>query len=392
MANLDEVSGWLSANLSELLAKYKVPGAAVGVYSGRAGRRLRGRRAESRDRGRGHHRLGLPDRVDHQDLDRHADHAAGRRGAARHRQARRQLPARFRPRRRRGRQDDDRAAGAQPHRRLRGRHLHRHRQQRRLRREVRGDAEDRPAAVPAGRDVLLQQRRLLRPRPDRRGAAGQAVRPGAPRAPVRAAGAGARRHRRQLRDLVQGRHRAPAQPRGPGRRPGPGADLRAGQVQRPGRGDAGDAPARPARLRRHAPEQGRRRRRHPGALGRVGRRHAVGAGHAAAARPDGRPLGAELGAVRPGRRPGVRPRRRHRRAERVPADRAGRGPGDRAAHQRRQPDRAVLRALRAPAARARRGRDPRAPGAAGRTGPDRRSPFRRHLRQLGRQERDHPGR
>ena len=34
MANLDEVSGWLSANLSELLAKYKVPGAAVGVYSG----------------------------------------------------------------------------------------------------------------------------------------------------------------------------------------------------------------------------------------------------------------------------------------------------------------------------------------------------------------------
>ena len=34
MANLDEVSGWLSANLSELLAKYKVPGAAVGVYAG----------------------------------------------------------------------------------------------------------------------------------------------------------------------------------------------------------------------------------------------------------------------------------------------------------------------------------------------------------------------
>jgi CubicO group peptidase (beta-lactamase class C family) len=34
MANLDEVSGWLSANLSELLAKYKVPGAVVGVYSG----------------------------------------------------------------------------------------------------------------------------------------------------------------------------------------------------------------------------------------------------------------------------------------------------------------------------------------------------------------------
>jgi CubicO group peptidase (beta-lactamase class C family) len=34
MANLDEVGNWLSANLSGLLAKYKVPGAAVGVYSG----------------------------------------------------------------------------------------------------------------------------------------------------------------------------------------------------------------------------------------------------------------------------------------------------------------------------------------------------------------------
>jgi CubicO group peptidase (beta-lactamase class C family) len=34
MANLDEVGGWLSDNLSGLLAKYKVPGAAVGVYSG----------------------------------------------------------------------------------------------------------------------------------------------------------------------------------------------------------------------------------------------------------------------------------------------------------------------------------------------------------------------
>src|SRR5215472_6161162 len=34
MANLDEVSGWLSENLSDLLAKYKVPGAAIGVYSG----------------------------------------------------------------------------------------------------------------------------------------------------------------------------------------------------------------------------------------------------------------------------------------------------------------------------------------------------------------------
>ncbi len=34
MANLDEVGHWLSENLSGLLAKYKVPGAAIGVYSG----------------------------------------------------------------------------------------------------------------------------------------------------------------------------------------------------------------------------------------------------------------------------------------------------------------------------------------------------------------------
>jgi CubicO group peptidase (beta-lactamase class C family) len=34
MANLDEVGTWLSENLSGLLAKYKVPGAAIGVYSG----------------------------------------------------------------------------------------------------------------------------------------------------------------------------------------------------------------------------------------------------------------------------------------------------------------------------------------------------------------------
>jgi CubicO group peptidase (beta-lactamase class C family) len=34
MANLDEAGNWLSENLSGLLAKYKVPGAAIGVYSG----------------------------------------------------------------------------------------------------------------------------------------------------------------------------------------------------------------------------------------------------------------------------------------------------------------------------------------------------------------------
>jgi hypothetical protein len=34
MASLDEVSGWLAENFAALLEKYKVPGAAIGVYAG----------------------------------------------------------------------------------------------------------------------------------------------------------------------------------------------------------------------------------------------------------------------------------------------------------------------------------------------------------------------
>ena len=99
-------------------------------------------------------------------------------------------------------------------------------------------------------------------------------------------------------------------------------------------------------------------------------RHAVGRGHPPAARPDGRPLGPELGAVRPrrrqldGQRQGVRPRRRHHRAERVPAHRPRHRPGHRAAHQRRQHDRAVLRDLRAPAGGTGRHPDPCPPAPA----------------------------
>ena len=212
MPHLDEVRGWVTGRLPALLAEHKVPGAAIGVYARGEVVRLRERRAQPRDRGRGDRRLGLPDRLHHQDLDRDAGHAAGRRGAARPRRGRRPLPAGLRPGRRRGGPGDHRAAAAVPHGGVRGRHLHRHRLERRLRREVRRDAEDRPAAVPAGSDVLLQQRRLLRARAGHRGAAGQAVRPGAARAPVRPARPGPRRHRRELRDLVPRRGRAPAQP------------------------------------------------------------------------------------------------------------------------------------------------------------------------------------
>jgi hypothetical protein len=34
MPNLDEIGGWITEELPALVAKYKVPGAAIGVYRG----------------------------------------------------------------------------------------------------------------------------------------------------------------------------------------------------------------------------------------------------------------------------------------------------------------------------------------------------------------------
>ena len=73
--------------LAELAERHRVPGAALGILRMRPGRRRRAasrprRRAEQGDRRRGDHRLGLPDRLDHQGLDRDGRHAARRRGAS----------------------------------------------------------------------------------------------------------------------------------------------------------------------------------------------------------------------------------------------------------------------------------------------------------------------
>ena len=91
-----------------------------------------------------------------------------------------------------------------------------------------GVAARRPAALPARRAVLLQQRRLLRARPAGRGAARQAVRRLPPRAPVHAARPDPRRQRALRGDPLPGRRRPP--PARPGRRPRAGPGLGAGAL------------------------------------------------------------------------------------------------------------------------------------------------------------------
>ena len=113
---------------------------------------------------------------------------------------------------------DHPAPAAQPHGRLRGRHLHRHGQGRRLPREVRPDARRHPPALPARRALLVQQRRLLRARSPRRGAAREALRRLPARAPLHAAGPHPRRQRPLRGHPVPRRGRATC-----GRRPD--ADL-----------------------------------------------------------------------------------------------------------------------------------------------------------------------
>ena len=102
-----------------------------------------------------HHRLGVPDRVDLQGLDRDAGDAARRRGQARPRRADRERAARAAAGRRRRDQARDHAPPAHPHQRHRRRRLHRHRAGRRLPRALRGAAGRRGAepsrSAPPGR-------------------------------------------------------------------------------------------------------------------------------------------------------------------------------------------------------------------------------------------------
>ena len=124
-------------------------------------------------------------------------------------------------------------------------------------------------ALRAGRAVLLQQRRVLRPRPAGRGAARAALRRLPARAALRAARADPLGDRALRRDHVprgDGPHRARARRR---LRAGPG--VGAGPIQRPRRSDAGDAAARPGHLRQDAPRRRQGRRRHPGPRRRVRR-------------------------------------------------------------------------------------------------------------------------
>ena len=269
------------------------------------------------------------------------------------------------PGRGRGRADHDPPA-AVPHGRLRGRHLHRHGPGRRLRREVPRRAPRGPPAVRPGRAVLLQQRRLLRARPPRRGAPREAVRRVPARAPLRAARPDPRGHQPVRGHHVPRRgrpHRAQARRRV---RAGPG--LGAGPLERAGRRDARDAAARPARLRPDAHGRRQGRRRHPGARARHRRGDARPPGRPARPRPDGDVVGPRLRAVRHPRRRDHRPRRRHHRPVRVPAHRPRGGRRGRAADQRRRRHLALPRHRRPHRRAAHRDAAPGASRAAGTPG------------------------
>ena len=115
----------------------------------RAGDARRGWGAEHGDRRRDDAGLALPDRLDHQGLDRDDGHAAGRGGPAVARLDGRRRAAGCPARRRGLERGGDGPAPADPHQRDRRRHLHRHRPRRRLRRAVRRPAGRRRAELPA---------------------------------------------------------------------------------------------------------------------------------------------------------------------------------------------------------------------------------------------------
>ena len=252
MSTLDEVKSWLAEQLPALIEKYDVPGAAVAVLAGgevvddAAGVLNKATGVEAT------RRLGLPDRLDHQALDEHAGHAARRRGQGRPRRAGPHLPARVPDRRRGGGRADHHAPAAQPHRPA-----------------SRATSSPTPASATtasrstsacctrcpscsrsgeqfsynnAGYCVLGRLVEVLREKPYDECLREHLFAPlgltHAATEPVRG-------------DHVPGRdgpHRARARHRLPAR-----AGLGAGPLQRPGRLDARDAPARPADVRRDAP-------------------------------------------------------------------------------------------------------------------------------------------
>ena len=242
MSTLDDVETWLAEQLPALIEKYGVPAAAVAVLHWTArwstappGALHLGTGVEATAG------LAVPDRLDHQAVDRDAGDAAGRRGPGRPRRPGAHLPAGV----------PDRPTRTPP-RAITVRQLLTHTA------GFEGDiftdtgvGDDcvekyvdvlarRTAAVPAGGAVLLQQRRLLRARPAGRGAAREAVRRVPARAPVpaRSASPTPRPAAPTRRSCTASRWATSSPEPGRGqRRPG----LGAGPLQRAGRLHARDA-------------------------------------------------------------------------------------------------------------------------------------------------------
>ena len=162
--------GALDAKIQAGMARYGIPGVAVGVLA--QGREyVRGYGVTNVDCSRaGRRRHPLPHRLDHQDLHRHHRDAAGGAGHARPRGARAHLPARLPDLRPVGGGPGDPAPALEPQRRVAGRRLRGHGAGRRRPGPVRGGDGPAAAAHAARHGVRLQQRRrgAGRPRASRR--------------------------------------------------------------------------------------------------------------------------------------------------------------------------------------------------------------------------------
>ena len=153
--------------LVELMTRHRVPGATLGILEDGSLTSTGAGGPQQGDRRRGHARLAVPDRLDHEGLDGHARHAAGGRGAARPRRARGGGPPgvpRGRPRR-----DElgDHPPPPDAHERHRRGRVHGHGPRRRLPRALRRwHGGGRPES-PARRHVVVLQLGLHPRRADR---------------------------------------------------------------------------------------------------------------------------------------------------------------------------------------------------------------------------------
>ena len=278
----------------------------------------RRRRPEQGDRRRGHARLALPDRIDHEGVDGDARHAARRRGTARPRRARRRRAARL-PGRRPGRDPhgDDRGTCSR----------------------TRAGSTATSSPTPAAATTASRATSTASPRSRRTIRSGRPGRTATPASSLagriveqltgtdvgrRAPGAsGPRRfgsdpHRDAARGCA-----APQDGRRPRRRAGRGPRRRRppwapDPLDGAGGPDHGERRGR-ARVRADAPGRRCRCGRHPRAVGRVVRGDGGEGGRASRHAHARRLVGARLDPLRLGRRAAPRPRREHDRAVGVPA-------------------------------------------------------------------------